>query len=275
MARERHSTELGTLHLYGWRAEAMRAAMEIGLEAARRGVPDSGFRSLDGTPIYFKGEPLRGRARVRHALRHHVLGRRLPRVEEYYNLSWLVERLFQAALPLAAGALFHGGSPRYQFLVTREIEGARTMRAFLESGEPGRAEVLDELARELARMHALRFVHRDLFPRNLLVGPPGSPRRVHFLDAWRGGPRPQLRGPSYDLACFMLRAPELLDPAEQRRFFERYVEERRAQGRPAPRRLAASVARERAALVRRLVRRPELLRGRPLPPASWRLDPSA
>ena len=93
--------------------------------------------------------------------------------------------------------------------------------------------MLDELADEVARMHALHFVHRDLYPRNLLVRGPDRARRIVFLDAWRGGARLQLRGPAYDLGCLFLHLPEWLSVERQQRLFERYLAQRAIQGKPA------------------------------------------
>ena len=176
------------------------------------------------------------------------------------------------------------GLPGFQFLVTARLEHTRTLRRFLERGpEPEeRAAILDELAEETARMHALRFVHRDLFPRNLLIGPQGSPgstaRRVAFLDAWAGGPQPRSRGPldaarrgtAYDLACLMLYGCDLLTEQEQHRFFARYTEQRDQHGQPLrDGSFFERVRRERSALVRRMIRRPAQQRGHGAPREAW------
>jgi aminoglycoside/choline kinase family phosphotransferase len=50
-------------------------------------------------------------------------------------------------------------------------------------------------------MHSLRFLHHDLFPRNVLVTGMSD---VFFLDCWAGGLPPQLRSPAYDMACLTL-----------------------------------------------------------------------
>jgi len=271
VARGRFETGFGTLHLVGRDEEALRAARELAVGAAREAGPVGGFVPFLGARAYFKGGPLTGGARLRHALRAHVLRRALPRLNEYRNLRWLERRLFQVPAPLAAGALWRRGAARYQLLLTAEVRETRTLREFLASGDSGRGAVLSELARELARMHALGFVHRDPYPRNLLVGASGPGRRVFFLDAWHGGPAFQLRGPAYDLACFLLHAPELLAGGEARAFLARYLDERAVQGRPAgdAGRFTRAVERRRRALVRRLRRDPARLRGGELPPLDW------
>ena len=255
-------------------ASPTAGAADPALELARSVVAGElapGAHEWRGRRVWLKGGPLPARARWRHAARGWLLARPVPRVNELTNLAWLRERLFLAPEPLLAGVVRRGG-PRFQFLVTAELPGCVTLRGFLESDPSAgeRAGVLDELARELARMHAIHFVHRDLFPRNVLVGPREAPTRVAFLDAWAGGPAPGRRGPAYDLACLMLRGCELLDAREQRRLLSLYVGERAAQGKPvAARRLLARVRRERRALAARLVRQPARQRGLGPAPADW------
>ncbi len=146
------------------------------------------------------------------------------------------------------------------------------MREALESGPPEeRAPLLNALAREVARLHARGFIHRDLFPRNLLVTTGGETPCIHFLDAWRGGARPGLRGADYDLACFFLYGADLLSSEEARRFLEAYFAERDASGA----RVARGAFLSAAALARRRLAARELRRGRTAcgiapPSANWR-----
>lgn len=247
----------------------MESAARLGGQLAREGAVIGEFRQFGEERVYLKGAPLATKPSWRHALRQALLRIPPPRLSEYMNLSWMTERHFQCPLPLAGGALWRAGRPRYQFLITREVPHATGMRAFLEEPDARRAAVLGELASELARLHALRFVHRDLYPRNLLVIPPVAGRSVVFLDAWRGGERWQTRGPAHDLGCFFLSAAALLSEPEQARFFDDYAAERSAQGRPVRAGWLAAVARTRAAEWRKLERRPERRRGRELPPRDW------
>jgi aminoglycoside/choline kinase family phosphotransferase len=123
-------------------------------------------------------------------------------------------------------------------------------------------------------MHALRFVHRDLYLRNVLVRPahvgPGDPRRLAFVDAWRGGPFYPWRGPAFDLGCLMLDGAGLLDAREQRAFVRLYLAERAVQGRPAhgPALLAAA-ARARASQLERVRREPHRWRRAEPPVPEW------
>jgi hypothetical protein len=226
------ATEKGALHVVGRQSEMMRAAAELALEDARRG--GSGIERLEigGTQAWFKRSAFRGKSRLRWALKRLVLRSSLPRVNEYHNSWWLRERLFRTPLPLAAGGFVVRGVPVRQFLITEDVAGANTLEEFLRSTSGAEREaVLDEVAREAARMHAIGFVHHDLYPRNLLVAPRGELQRVVFLDAWAGGPGPQVRGAAYDLACLFLRAPETLEAPELERFLLLYASERAAQGR--------------------------------------------
>lgn len=265
-------TALGSLQVVGGEASTRRAAAELALATAeRRGDPWGAFIDFDGRRAYFKCGFLRGKTRLRYALKHQVLRRRLPRVQEYLNLSWLRERSFQAPLPLAAGVIVQRGLPLFQFLLTEQVPDVMTLDVFLASDTADqRRVVLDELAREVARMHSIGFIHHDLYHRNILVGRPEHAWRVWFIDCWAGGPAPQMRGPAYDLAGLMLRAPETMQPDEQRRFFDVYCAERGTRAPPVEvRHLIDETRRERASLARNLRARTSELRGLPPPSVEW------
>lgn len=270
MAKLEFATRRGRLVVYGWRDDVMRAAAELAIADRDGGGGGLERRAFAGFDAWFKRSDLAGKSRLRWAAKR-AFGAKLPRVAEYYNLSWLTERLFETPLPLAAGEFLEGGLPVRQFLVTQHVPDAPELGAFLaDRGRDGRAAVLDELAREVARMHALGFVHHDLYTRNILVRPAEAPRRLVFLDAWAGGPPPQWRGAAYDLAALCLYGDTELEPDEFARFVERYVEERARQARPVDRvRLVDRMRRERRALVARLRKRPAEQRGRALPGVGW------
>jgi tRNA A-37 threonylcarbamoyl transferase component Bud32 len=222
--------------------------------------------------LFVKGSALRGKAAVRHGLRRRLLGRPLPRVREYENLRWLEARIFQVPPPRAAAVLWSGGLPRYQLLVTAEVRGAVPLGEALPGEDPaGRSSLARELGREVGRMHALGFVHRDLFPRNLLVLPKGAGRRLVFLDAWRAGPHASLRGPAYDLGCLFLEGADLWTDPEQQQLIEAYVAARQSEGHRTPADLLPRARREREGLIRRLRAEPARLRGATLP-GPWRAE---
>lgn len=250
------------------------AALELARELVAAGERAQHFVELAGVPAFVKASPLAGAARARWTLKAWALRSPLPREREYANLRWLRERLFLAPEPLAAVVASRAGAPCFQMLATRAVEGARTLEQHLRETPRGATRPLVlELAAESARMHALHFVHRDLYPRNVLVQPAESGGALWFLDCWKGGERLQLRGPEYDLASFLLRAPEWLGAELQHAFLEHYFAERAAQGRRVAdaRRFTERVQRERAALVRRIQRRPAEARGLGAPAADWRI----
>lgn len=225
-----------------------------------------------GARVFAKASALRGSAARRHMVRRRLLGQNLPRVREYENLGWLRERVFQVPQPFGAAVLWRDGLPRFQALVTEWVPGVVELDAALREASPReRLALAVELGGEVARMHALGFVHRDLFPRNLLVLPEGSRRRVVFVDAWRAAPNASLRGPAYDLACLFLEGASLWSEEEQQALLDAYVRGRAAHGRPASASLLGRARRARRSLVRRLERDPARLRGGPAP-APWSAD---
>ncbi|MFN0008107.1 MAG: lipopolysaccharide kinase InaA family protein [Planctomycetota bacterium] len=212
------------LELVARSEEVRREASELALAAWSEGPRHGRFVELAGGRAYFKLSALAGKTRVRYAFKRRFLRAPLPRLAEFANLAWLRKNDFQAPEPLAAGALWERGLPRFQFLFTREVAGARTLASFLadETRLDLRAAVLGELARTVARMHSLRFLHHDLFPRNILVTD-----GIWFLDCWAGGLPPQARGPDYDLACLTRNTERTLSTAEIERILEVYASVRR------------------------------------------------
>jgi len=218
---------------------------------------------IAGLDLYLKAGTLRGRAAVRHALRRRLFRKPAPRLREHANLAWLRARGFAAPEPLLAGVLVRRGLPRLQLLATRWVDLARPLGAVLaSSSSPDRTALLRRLGADVGRLHALGFVHRDLFFRNLLVASTSPPTLV-FLDAWRGGPttlpRPG-RGPAYDLACLLLEGAAALSPEEQRELLTAYGAARSRPGHPFPLDpFLGRVARARRRLVpREAARHPEL-----------------
>jgi len=265
VAETRIATSDGEVRLWTHSSAALEPASVLAETLVQAGERRGEALDFDGERAYLKGGPLMGKASLRHGLRAVLLRRSPPRLREAANLRWLASHDFQAPTPLVAGLLSRRGLPRYQFLLTRWVDGARTLERVLDEDTPKeRRPVVQELAREVARMHASGFVHRDLFPRNLLALGPESTRRVFFLDSWAGGPGTGLRGPAYDLACLFLEA-DRFEPEEQRAMLETYCAARTAAGQPAPGRLLTRVARNRRGLLRRLAGEPARLRGRPMP----------
>jgi len=270
MIARRGSDAVGAWRLMGADEVWLERAHELAGPFAARGETVGRFVVLRGETVYLKGSPLRGKAHLRHLLRSRLLRLPLPRLAEFENLEWLRANGFEAPRPLAAGALFGHFGPRWQYLLTERVEGAPTLREALDA-EPSRAQPLFEgLLTEVARLHAKGFVHRDLYPRNVLVRETEAGPRFVLLDAWRGGTRPQARGAAYDLGCLFLHAPSWLGPAETRASLDRYVKTRADLGEVIDlARLRDAVDGERRAQRQRIERKPALARGLPLPPESW------
>jgi hypothetical protein len=266
---------LGRLVVQAPTDELAQAALEPAIEAML-GPPQEGRPiELGPRPAWLKAGTLGTKAAWRYGVRRTLLRLAPPRVRELENLAWLRARLFRAPEPLAAGFIARGPRLRFQFLLTARIDGVRPLDEALDHATGAeRSELLDELAREIARMHALRFVHHDLYLRNVLVTPPhvgeGDPRRLVFVDAWRGGPHYPWRDAAYDLGCLMLEGAGLLSRDEQRSLVGLYLSERVAQGRPADATaLLAATGRERAAQLRRAQRQPERWRRAERPVEDW------
>jgi len=233
-------------------AEALRAHAAAGTKWRARPV-------VAGQELFVKGSPLAPRTALRHGLARLVLARPEPRLAEFANLAWLRAHGFAAPRPRLAGVWRRVGLARYQFLATEAVPAPPLAEFLAAAPTEARRALVTRLAEDLARLHVLGFTHRDLFARNLLVraGPDG-PEPV-FLDAWRGGPGPDLRGPLHDLGCLMLDGATLLVPEEQALLLARYAARRDELGRPAGADLGARVAGARARLVARERRRhPEL-----------------
>ena len=270
MERYEFPTDIGQAEVCATNSDSAHAVLQFALQNAD--ARETGLMtSLGGVRVWFKGGQLRGKAARRHALRRHVLRLDYPRIQELRNLEWLRARLFHAPRPVAAGVVTRNGVPRYQFLATEFVEDAISFRELLEQADDRRRlAALPLLAREFARMHALGFVHRDLYPRNLLLRHRNQHEEVIFLDAWRGGAGPGWRGADHDLACFLLHGADWLSAEEQRVFLGDYFEARRAQDRPVDaERFLPRIARNRHRLRQRLAERPHERRGQALPSADW------
>ena len=261
----------------------------------------SGLREVIGDrPVYTKGGPLPRSAVRRHRARGILLGAPLPALAEWQAAQWLRERLFQTPEPLAAMEAhsaaglwgvrawdFRLGSKRLgrarppvaQLFVTAEVERALPLRqVWPNEDDAQREELCGELGREVGRMHALHFLHADLYPRNVLVDEDSTcGRRLWFLDSWAGGStawrRGSLRRVESDLGTWLSAFGPGLDTRLLRTLLEAYLESRSQNGRPIGRvgRWLESVQEARRQELRRLERQRYRLRGAPFPPAGMAL----
>jgi len=217
-SRARHR-QWGERSLFAWAADLARRA---DAEGPRHGA----FVERAGTEYYFKGSCFPRHAGWRHAFRSGLLRFDLPRRAEHKNLEWLSAHGFRAPRPVVSGAWWSGPRPRYQYLLTERVPDAVGMpEALARRTSAERLELVADLGRRVAELHALGFVHRDLYPRNLLVAGDADPEWI-WLDAWRGGVRFQLRGRGYDLAC--LTGDAALAADERHRFLASYEQARRS-----------------------------------------------
>jgi tRNA A-37 threonylcarbamoyl transferase component Bud32 len=131
-----------------------------------------------------------------------------PEVAEFKALQWLRENGVSAVKPVAAASETRGLRLVAHALVTEHVPGAIDLARRLETpGDPVREDralrrrVAELLGRLLHRMHSEGFVHRDCFPRNVLVKVEEGDARLWVCDCRRGGPPSWRRGAGHDLAA--------------------------------------------------------------------------
>ncbi len=275
MKRVRVETSAGRLDGIARDDATLSALAEIVSAAEREQRVIAALTQVGADALWLKGDHLPGKARLRHSLRR-LLGIEAPRVRELRNIEWLEKRLFRTPRALAAAVLVRGGLVRYQVLALEPLPPHFDLLCALNFASPfERAAWLAELAREIARMHALHFVHRNLFLRNVLVESLPAPavgdrRRLIFVDVWRGGAAFPRRDSAYDLGCLMLEGAGAMLPAEQRSFFALYAAERAVQKHAVDlRALLASANARRTELVARLARDPARRRSAAAPLDEW------
>jgi hypothetical protein len=253
--------------------------------AAQQSIVRGPMALPDGRVAWSKAAPLSSSGARRHG-RARLVGRAAPHVRELAHLAWLEARLFRVPTPLFAATLVRGARLLYQVLATEPIGGA----APFGEADPGAwrdTALARELGAELGRMHALGFLHGDVYPRNVLVAPPElgaeTDRRLVWLDCWAGGPghgdRSLARPLARDLGTWFATAAGAWSASEASVCFDAYFDARRANGRPvaSEQRFLTRVAVERRHELRRLEREPKRLRGAAFPRAGWEpdFDPAA
>jgi tRNA A-37 threonylcarbamoyl transferase component Bud32 len=268
-------TARGALVLHGAEEPLAREALPHLVEACQQIETVARPLDLPSQRAWLKASPLTGRARLRHTLRSWLRISPAPRVREAENLRWLREHDFPAPKPLLAATLERAASVCWQGLLLERLESVAPLPShWPQASASERGRLLRDLGSDVARMHALRFVHRDLYLRNVLVDT-SRESRLCYVDAWRGGPGASWRGPAYDLGCLFLHGAAVFTQDEQRALLDAYFDERARRGAPADRReLLASASRERAALLRQALRDPSRLRT-PQPPADWSVEGAA
>ena len=162
------------------------------------------------------------------ALRGTLLGRSKVR-REFDNLAWLRAHGFDAPLPVAWGEERSGGWLTRSLLISEGVPQPLALSKFIRDTLPSRpasvrSELIGRLAALTRRLHAQRFVHHDLFWRNIILTGE-SLDRFALIDAhkgrvWRAGA--ERRSRAADLAALDAPAPWFFRRTERLRFFLLY-----------------------------------------------------
>lgn len=161
------------------------------------------------------------------------LGRSKVR-REFENLRWLRAHGLDAPEPIAYGEERRGRWLLRSFLLSAAVRDALPLDAFIRDRLPGmsppataraaRRELLLRLADSVRRLHDARFVHHDLFWRNILLS---GARLDHFylIDAHKGRcwwPWAETASRAKDLATLDAPAPWFFRRSERLRFLLHY-----------------------------------------------------
>jgi tRNA A-37 threonylcarbamoyl transferase component Bud32 len=165
--------------------------------------------------------------------------------------------------------------PVAQLFVSAEVpDGITFDEAWDQQSDEQRLELCRELGNEVGRMHALHFLHGDLYPRNVLVDPARTGgRSLWFIDSWAGGPTAwrngSLRALETDFGTWLSEATPNLEGRYIETLLDAYLRSRSANGRPIVRfgRWLSSVQESRRRELRRLERQRYRLRGAAFPQA--------
>jgi len=160
---------------------------------------------------------------------------------EFHVLRRMRQLGIQAVRPVAFGERRAFGFVRSCFLITEAVPDAMALSTFItkfgrhRGGARAwhvRQEVLCSLARQVRHMHAMGFVHRDLFWRNVLIRSlPEDRFEFYFLDA-AVGKRIRLQQRRQDsivgdVAAMGALAPHFCSKSDQLRFLRTYLDKRR------------------------------------------------
>jgi hypothetical protein len=306
----------GELRVRGlWRADAVvhqDEMLELCLPLTTRISGRS--RTMGEWSVFVKGGPFSRSGARRHRLRGIFLGAPPPALAEFRASIWLRERLFQSPEPLGALDVRSGSGPRKlmrpraQIFVSAAVPGARSFEeAWPLASAHAQVALAEELGREVGRMHALHFLHADLYPRNVLVSPtaaatttypapdpcvtpeslvaPGPPvasgpraaygnvRRLWFIDSWAGGAtawrQGSLRRLESDLGTWLADFQPSLAAGPLHDFLGAYAQARTDNGRPLGswNRWLSDVVEARRSELRKLERQRYRLRGAAFPQA--------
>lgn len=227
----------GLLHAHSLSSVAAAYAREDGRVVAHSGTTQvrrielaegTGYRTLFLKRYSFSTAADRWRG----ALRGTFLGRSKVR-REFENLARLRAWGFEAPAPVAWGEERVGGWLARSFLISEGVPEPVPLDEFIRdvlSARPAevqralRAELIDRVADLTRRLHDRRFVHYDLFWRNIIVSG-SSLAHLAVIDAhkgrvWRSGTGGRSR--AADLAALDAPAPQFFRRTERLRLFLRY-----------------------------------------------------
>ncbi|MFO0932190.1 MAG: lipopolysaccharide kinase InaA family protein [Planctomycetota bacterium] len=153
-----------------------------------------------------------------------------PEVAEFKGLEFLREHGVPAVRPVAAASRTEKGRLVAHALLTEHVPDSIDLAARLATpGDPVRDDVATRrrvaqlIGRHAHRMHSEGFVHRDLFPRNVLVRVDEDGPSVWFCDCRRGG-APSFRWkPDDDLATLELDLRGALSRTDRLRILRAYA----------------------------------------------------
>lgn len=153
------------------------------------------------------------------ALRGSLVGKSKVR-REYENLHKLRTWGFDAPAPVAYGEDRRAGWLKRSFLISEAIPGPVPLDAIIKDGSP--RELVTHLADYVRRLHEHRFVHHDLYWRNIILTG-NSLDHFFLLDAHHGGSGKC----ADDLAALDAPAPYYFRRTERLRFFLQYRQHER------------------------------------------------
>jgi len=201
---------------------------------------------------------------------------------EYENLGRLRSWNLDAPQPVAWGTERRLGWLHRSVLVSEGVPEAIGLDAWFVTRLPGLPasarsaqlrQLLPRLARDVARMHEHRFVHGDLYWRNILLSGE-SLEHFHLIDAHHGriwNRWQERRCRASDLAALDAVAPGFVSKTRRLRFLLDYLSQPRltAEGRALAREILRQAAPIREAQQRRLPRKPASPQpvNTPLPPS--------
>lgn len=187
-----------------------------------------GFVSIDGVECWlkfaFKSHPFRLKTLLL------VTGPWCPaeRLVEFRNLARLREIGVGAPRPIVYAEERWCGVMLTHLLAIEKVPDAVDLEKVLAARELSEAQLADLLwaaGDMLGRMHAAGFLHRDFFPRNVLLsGPPSPAPRLYTIDCRKGSWSPITVYPkTYDIACFDLWAATHAPIAARTAFYSAYA----------------------------------------------------